>query len=300
MCLLIGSGCAATPYHFGHRTQPGVEEPGEMVIEEGKPNKTLDRFAWVVGTPARILPLDSRINRHQLSPETTAKLKEYLERNSLTDVYVYVNHYDPKGQWQRLRENTLVSPVWRYSVGMFSWIGYTLLPNRVLGGDSYNPYTNSLYLNSDVPAVVLHEAAMAKNVHSRPFPGTYAVVNELPLISLMNHGRAVGDILGYARMENDWDTERETYHVVYPRMGMECTAPAASFLAAWWTTPVLAVGGAAAGHVAGRTMAARNDPERADSKRPATPPSEIQQVSHAEPSPPAEPSLFPLERLPPP
>ncbi len=268
-CLLIGSGCAVAPYQFGHRPQPDVVAPGTMVIEEGKPSKTLDRFAWVIGTPARILPLDSRINRHALSPETTAKLKDYLEKNDLTDVYVYVNHYDPKGQWKRLRENNLVSPVWRYSVGVFSWIGYTVLPNRVLGGDMYNPYTNSLYLNSDVPAVVLHEAAMAKNVHSRPLPGTYAVINELPLISLMNHGRAVGDILGYARMDSDWETERETYHVVYPRMGMECTAPAASFIAGWWTAPILAVGGAAAGHVAGRTMAARNEPHPDHLSEPA-------------------------------
>jgi hypothetical protein len=300
LCLMAGWGCAAaTPYRYGHRPQPGVVEPKEVVMEEGKPQKTLDRFAWIVGTPARILPLNGKINHHQLSPETAAKLKEYIEKNNLTDVYVYVNHYDPKGQWQRLRENTLVSPVWKYSVGVFSWIGYTLLPNRVFGGDQYNPYTNSLYLNSDVPAVALHEAAIAKNVHSRPFPGTYAVINELPIISLANHGRAVSDILGYARMENDWETERDTYHVVYPRMGMECTAPAGTFIAAWWSAPALAVGGAAAGHVAGRTMAARRGAEQESSKPTAdAPPDGVQQASHLEKLSPAEPSLFPLERLP--
>lgn len=300
LCLFAGSGCATTPYPFGHRPQPGVDGTKSVVVEAGTPNKTLDRFAWVVGTPARILPLNAKINHHQLSPETTEKLKTYLEKNELSDVYVYVNHYDPAGQWRRLRENTLVSPVWRYSVGVFSWVGYTLLPNRVFGGDSYNPYTNSLYLNSDVPAVVLHEAALAKNVHSRKFPGTYAVINELPVVSLMNHGRAVSDVLGYARTENDWETERDTYYVVYPRMGMEGTAPAASFIAAWWSGPALAVGGAAVGHVAGRTLAAHNDPEHGESKEPTVDSTDgVQQANHVEPAAAvSEPAMFPLERLP--
>jgi hypothetical protein len=298
LCLLAGWGCATTPYHYGHRPQPHAPAAKDVVIEDGKPNKTLDRIAWFVGIPARILPLSAKVNRHELSPETTAKLTEYLERNDLADVHVYVNHYDPGGQWRRLRENTMVSPAWRYSVGVFSWLGYTILPNRVFGGDQYNPYTNSLYLNSDVPAVVLHEAAMAKNVHSRRFSGTYAAIHELPVISLFNHGRAVGDVLGYARAENDWQTEHDTYYVVYPRMGMECTAPAASFIAGWWSAPVLALGGAAAGHVAGRTLAARRDAEFGASHRPEHESSDsVVQAHHTEQAD-AEPSLFPLERLP--
>ena len=168
-----------------------------------------------------MLPLSAKINKHEISPETAGKLKTYLEKNDLTDVYVFVNHYDPSGQWRRLRENTLISPVWRYSFGVFSMVGYTLFPNRVFGGDHYNPYTNALYLNSDVPAVVLHEAAFAKDVHSRKLSGSYVAINDLPVLSLWHEIRAVNDVLGYARTESDWEVERQTYRVVYPRIGAE-------------------------------------------------------------------------------
>ncbi len=65
----------------------------QVEVEQGRPNKTLDRIGWVVGLPARIVPLDSKINNHQVSPETIAKLATYLEQNDLADVTVLVNHY---------------------------------------------------------------------------------------------------------------------------------------------------------------------------------------------------------------
>lgn len=259
LCLAVAGGCAATPYQYGHfqRSHSDHEAPCVVVIEHGTPNKRLDRLAWLVGTPERILTLNKKVNQHELSPETTEKLKTYLERNDLTDVYVYVNHYDPAGQWRRLRENTQMSPVWRYSFGVFSFIGYTVWPRRVFGGDQYNPYTNSLYLNSDVPAVALHEAAFAKDVHARKLPGTYAAINDLPLLSLWHETRAVSDVLGYARAQNDLETEQETYKVQYPRMGADGSMVGGPFVPFWWGGVALRVGGAAVGHVAGRTLAAQ-------------------------------------------
>lgn len=38
---------------------------------------------------------------------------------------------------------------WRYSIGMLSWLQYTLLPGRLFGGDHYNPYSNTISLYSD-------------------------------------------------------------------------------------------------------------------------------------------------------
>jgi len=261
LCLVANFGCAATPYQYGQFNRAGGDSdvPPAVVIEQGKPNKKLDRLAWIVGTPERILSMNKKVNAHQLSPETTEKLKAYLEKNDLTDVYVYVNHYDPAGQWQRLKENKQMSPVWRYTFGAFSFVGYTLLPRRVFGGDQYNPYTNSLYLNSDVPAVVLHEAAFAKDVHSRKLPGTYAAVNDLPFVSMWHETLAVNDVLGYAQAENDWETEQQTYKVLYPKMGADGSMVGGPFISFWWAAPVLRLGGAAAGHVAGRTVAARRE-----------------------------------------
>jgi hypothetical protein len=291
--LLGAVGCATTPYQYGqfHLTRPDGDAPASVVIEHGKPHKTLDRIAWVAGMPGRILPLNSKINRHDISPETAETLKTYLEKNDLADVYVYVNHYDPTGQWQRLRENKLISPVWRYSFGVLSFAGYTMMPNRVFGGDKYNPYTNSLYVNSDVPAIALDQAAFAKDIHSRKFPGTYAAINDLPVLSVWHEARAIGDVLGYARAENDWEIERQTYRVVYPRLGAASAGfagPLVSTMVAGPITPMLVgpamhLSGAAVGHVAGRTLAARRDAERHNANLMEDPKKfDVQQASYVE------------------
>lgn len=284
LALLGSLGCAAaTPYRYGHFRAAGEERPNDAItIERGAPNKTLDRLAWIVGTLARILPLNSKINRHELSDATAAKLTDYLVKNDLTDVYVYVNHYDPKGQWRRLRQNALVSPLWRYSFGVVSFVGYTLLPNRILGGDSYNPFTNSLYLNSDVPAIALHEAAYAKDVHARRFPGLYAAINDLPVLTLWHHSRAVSDVLGYAQAEHDWMTERQTYCVVYPQVGAQSATVATPLVDLWWSGLVLRLGGAAVGHLTGRAQA--NAREGEIESLAALPPKEgeVRQASYVE------------------
>jgi hypothetical protein len=255
-------GCAATPYKFGSFHRPGAEPAAcsAVVIEQGKPNATLDRIARIVGAPARIVPMNCRINKHEICAETTEKLTDYLEKNDLADVRVYVNHYDPAGQWQRLRDNTMISPGWRYSVGTLSWLGYTIFPDRIYGGDRYNPYTNSLYLNSDVPAVILNEAASAKDIHSRHFPGAYAVFTSVPGLSLWRKSRAIGDVLGYAQLHHDWEMERQAYHVLCPRMGAESTSIAGPLTHIWWGGPICGLGGAAVGHLTGRTLAKRREP----------------------------------------
>ncbi len=96
-------------------------------------------------------------------------------------MYVVVDKYDPNDQWKRLRENDRIAPFWKYSVGAITCAGYTILPNRIFGGDRYNPFTNTLNLSSDVPAMVLAEAAYAKDIHGQKHPGAYAsIVNDLP------------------------------------------------------------------------------------------------------------------------
>ena len=142
--LALCCGCATLPYRYSNFHPDAASEapPSEVAIEHGTPNKTLDRIAWVIGIPSRILPLHRKVNDHKLSDETAARLTEYLVANDLTDVQVYVNHYDPAGQWRRLPKNKRISPGWLYTFGVFSYLNYTFIPSRVFGGDAYNPYTN--------------------------------------------------------------------------------------------------------------------------------------------------------------
>lgn len=260
-CIAVQSGCAITPYRYGNFHTENDNLPSTPEFEYGEPHKVLDGIAWTTGLFARILTLNRSVNKHEISDETEIKIATYLDENDLNDVLVSVNQYDPKGQWRRLRETRQVGALWRYSFGTMTLVQYTLLPGRVFGGDYYNPFTNTLYVNSDVPAVVLHEAAYAKDVHSRHFPGTYASINELPLIGAWRHVVGINDILGYAQLNDDWDVERETYCVVYPQMGIYSTALTGSFVP-FWDGMIITVASAAAGHATGHVAMSRRMKER--------------------------------------
>ena len=253
---VVSAGCASTPYRYGrfHPNEPGGVALEPIEVSYGRPRKTLDRIGWVLGAPKRILTLNRKTDNHRIDPETVEQLKTYLADNDITDVYVAVNEYDPKGQWKRLRNNRRIAPGWRYSVGALAWLHYTVLPNRLFGGDRYDPYANSLNLSSDVPALVLSEAAYAKDVHSRRFPGAYAaIVNDLPVLSVMRKSRAARDVLSYARAEGDWKTEEQAYKVLYPQIGASSVGTAGPFVPVFG--PFLSWGGAAAGHATGRIVA---------------------------------------------
>ena len=290
VCTLSGTGCATTPYHYGQFLSIGRQDSPTSKVEivYGRTHTGLDRLAWVVGLPSRILPLHASVNNHSLSDESAEKLTKYLEDNELTDVYVRVNQYDPAGEWQRLRGNKRIAPGWRYSVGAMGLIVYAILPGRVFGGDLYNPYTNSLYINSDVPAVVLAEAAYAKDIHARQLPGAYATINEIPLLSLWRHVNAVNDVLSYARTQEDWGLERETYRVVYPQMGVHAAGGGhtiATLLTAMpvFTIPLVALGGAVAGHSVGQTMIAKWEAKLSHQSPIERVDEEIQTTGYAEP-----------------
>ena len=259
LCLLWGTGCASTNYQYGRFHADGAA-PAELVVEYGRPQKTLDRMRRVVTLPQRILS-PKKEHLDQPSAETTEKLAAYLKKNDLTDLHVTVHQYDPKGEWQRLRENDRISPGWRYTVGTLSVVGYTLLPSRVFGRDRYNPFTDTLEINSDVPAHVLYEAACAKDLRARKHPGTYAAINELPLITVWHQSHATGDVLGYARAENDWETEKQAYRVLYSHIGSSSTSIAGPFVSPL-LGPALGLGGAVVGRTAGLAVESRRSKER--------------------------------------
>ncbi|HEX7377413.1 MAG TPA: hypothetical protein VF278_09885 [Pirellulales bacterium] len=261
IAIVVG-GCATAPYQYGrfHPQSPGGVQLRPIEIVYGKPRKHLDRIGYVLGTPARLVTLNKKTNNHHVSPETVARLKTYLAVNDITDVYVAVNEYDPQGQWKRLRENTRVAPGWRYSLGALSWLGYTILPNRIFGGDRYSPYTNTLNLSSDVPAEVLAAAAYAKDIHSQRLPGTYAaLVNDMPVLSVVREAKATRDVISYARAQGDWKAEEQAYHVLYPRIGGEVVGTPGRLVPT--IGPLLHLAGVGAGHAVGRTVAYFEQPK---------------------------------------
>ena len=167
LLAVASTGCATVPYRCGgdalvtERDAP--LRPDEPQIERGKPRPVIDGVGWVVGIPTKILLWDRRADNHHISPDTEASLRSYLSANDLDKVKVRLNQYDPLGEWSRLKRNRSVAWPWRYTLGTLSTLGYTLLPERILGGDNYNPYTNTINLYSDIPAVGFHEGGHAKD-----------------------------------------------------------------------------------------------------------------------------------------
>ena len=257
--MIALSGCSsAGPYQYSRFHNEHFDAESEQIeTQVGEENPRLDQIATVLGYPAKLIPFSSKINTHQLTPETQEKLKTYLVQNDLTDVCIYINHYAPRDQWRRLAQNKRMSPAWKYTFGAGRWVADSLVPGRVFGGDEYNPYTNTLMVNSDAPAVLLYEAAFAKDVHSRRYPGAYASVNQLPVLSLWRQTIAAKDVIRYAQTRHDWTVEEEAYTVLFPIIGAEFFLAADPFLElSPWFTPALALTGAVAGHATGRVTAA--------------------------------------------
>jgi hypothetical protein len=270
--LVVGVFCSAAvagcnlqePYQFAHGWQATPESTNAAMIDmnrsssslvpepqicEGAPNKFVDGVGWVLGIPGKIMLFDSRVDNHAVTPETTGAVADYLKQNQMTDVCVRVNQYAPGDEWRRLCENWHVGAGWRYTMGTWSLIGYTLIPGRLTGGDRYNPYTNSVYVYSDLPSLAIKAAAYAKDVHQRDLPGTYVAVNHLPVVSLWHETVNTKDALGYIRTQGSVAQQAEAQRILYPSY---CIAVGGAFGGFPGVQPIMIAAGAVTGHVSGR------------------------------------------------
>ncbi len=263
----IGIACAVTattvsasePYRFGTgwrsqsepRCAPAVTE-SSVQMETGRPHQLVDGAGWVLGIPGKLLLWDRRVNNHNVAPETAAAVATYLEQNQLQDVCVRVNQYAPGAEWRRLTENREVGAGWRYTIGTLSVVGYTIFPGRLVGGDRYNPYTNSLYVYSDIPSLAMQPAAYAKDVHAREYPGTYAAVNELPVITLWHETIATQDTLAYLETTAGRQEYIEALEVLHPYYGSRVGGSIDRVIG---VGPLAQIAGAVVGHATGRWQA---------------------------------------------
>ncbi len=211
-------GCAVHPYRAGVDLKTDLDvalQPGEAQVERGEPVLLVDSIGWLIGAPSKLLFLDRRIDNHDVSAETEQALTQYLALNGLDRVKVQINRYDPGADWSRLVRNESVGGLWRFTLGT-AWVLYdTLVPGRLIGGDSYNPFTNTIRLYSDNPAIALREGAHAKAIAQTRWKGTATATAGLPLVPLFTESRALGDVFGYVA-EHRRDLEQEAYQTLYP------------------------------------------------------------------------------------
>jgi len=232
-----------------------LPEPGEDVptvssqFEHGQPRKVVDAAGWVFGIPKKLILWDRRAVNHHVSLETEQHLAEYLEANGLTATKVRINEYDPIGEWQRLRANKEVGAGWRYTVGAFGTVLYTVFPGRVFGSDKYNPYTDSIYIYSDIPCLAQEQAGQAVLVHARPHPGTYAALTSLPVVRLWPAKQRKNEVLDYTLAYGTAAQQEEATRIFYSEFGAEVGGQASIFLG---SNLPLTLAGAGVGHVAAR------------------------------------------------
>lgn len=188
----------------------------EPQIARGKRRPIVDGIGWVIGIPNKLLLWNRRIENHNIGPQTEQAVVGYLEHNGLSTVRVRLNQYHPLDDWRRLVRNDAVGAGWRYTFGAVTVLGETVLPGRIIGGDHYNPYTNTIHIYSDLPAIALHEAGHAKDFARRNWKGTYAAVYALPIVPLYHESIATGDALAYIDAHESIETQASARELLYP------------------------------------------------------------------------------------
>lgn len=251
IALIMLAGCASTPYKYSAKEMlpnPVPLRPGEQQIERGRPHKFVDTTGSILGTPSKILLLNSQISNHSISEDTEKALSTYLGKNGLSDVKVRINQYAPGGEFKRLIRNKRVNPGWRYTAGVLSWLWYAAFPERIfagiIGGDNYNPWTNTINIYSNAKPVALHEGGHAKFFAEREYPGFHGFLYMLPFANLIYEAKASNDALSYMKTEPQADDLKDGYKTLYPAYATYIGGNLADYVIA---SPLVYLGGGCSG-----------------------------------------------------
>lgn len=256
----LSMGCATVPYREGVTfVDPRLpDQPApEIQVVRGRPNRVLDAADWIWPGSwlGKLILWDRRVDNHRIGEETEAVMQRYLNVNELTHVKARLNQYAPRQEFRRLLQNKSVGAGWRYTIGVISWLHYAVWPGRLFGGDHYNPYTNTINLFSDIPAIAVHEGGHAKDFADRKWKGTYAAIYMIPFVNLYHEALASNDALGYLRAYESVELQREGYRIMHPAYGTyvggnsSLLYPDAGFF--------IYSGAVLAGHITGRIAAPR-------------------------------------------
>jgi hypothetical protein len=270
-CCAFFTGCVQKNYRYGI-TNPDLlaklpHTPN--LITYGGDHSRIDFIERAVYYPRNLIRSWFPSSKPQADPETL-RLKtvqsaiDYLDDNGLQGVYVDVREYNPREQWNRLRGNTRIAPLWKYTGGTLHHVSYCLLPGRAFGRDSYNGFTNTLSVNSTSPANSVLHAGYVKKLYNQRYPGLYMAANWLPIVPLVRDCSVSSDVLTYARVKGDWSLERELLPKAYGKVGSETVSQATSLIPGlaylpFYSTAVLRAAGKVAGKATGSIVASQRE-----------------------------------------
>ncbi len=248
-------GCASNDYQYGVGGQNDIDAPLAPKMKQqiiiSKPSWFLDHsdYIWPGSWLGKIILWNKDLDGHTVSDETIHAVEEYLKDNDLDHVQVYVNTYSVPGQWSRLFSNRTVGGGWRYTLGIASLVGYTILPGRFFGGDHYNPYNNTINIYSDDVAIALHEAGHAKASNKQKYKGLHAFTYIIPPAALYFEANASNDAISYMKDKGMIADQKEAYKTLHPAYGTYATGWNSKY---WWSS----IPGAMVGHITGNIAAA--------------------------------------------
>ncbi len=252
--VAMSTGCHfLNPRPIVVRTQqiaPELIDASESQIEVGSKRPVLDGIGWVIGIPGKILLWDRRIDNHDITEDTVLVMADYLEKNNLPHIKVRANQYAPIEDWHRLRKNTTVAWPYRYTFGTLSIASEAIFAGRVFGGDHYNPYSDTIHLFSDVPAIAAHEGGHAKDFTRRTYKGTYAAA--YMFLPLWHETIATEDAFHYFHERAEPDRIVEANRILYPAYGTYVGNGLGSIVPSY-ALP-LYYGSVVAGHINGRAL----------------------------------------------
>jgi hypothetical protein len=238
---------------------------------------------YLLSLPAKLLLLNWHLQDHEFPDRDREILEYYLELNQLHSVKVRFNEWAPVDEWQRMWSNSQVGVGYRATLGLLTWLRYTLFPDRVFGGlpipfvgggDHFNPFSNTIHLYSSDLGVVLHEAGHAKDYARHRSRGTTFVLPRLvPGVDLLQEATASQDAIQFLYCIRQDDAEVRAYKTLIPAYSTYVAGYFSGGLVV--TLPIVA-----AGHLSGRTQAAlrsrdlevEKDDPRATTRRHFLPP----------------------------
>lgn len=237
-------GCATTVPYVGQGPHPQ--------ITRGRPVPVVDFLGNVFGLLSKLVLWEWKMNQHWVSEDTERYLIKYIDapQSQTNGTHYSLNEYAPGRALTRLVKNRKVAWPYRFLIGLPLTLVYdVLLPGRLfgglVGGDNYNPYTDTVSIYSDHPAVALHEAGHSHDVNKRQYKGTYAFARLLVIATLFQEYKASEEAINAFQKMNTQREACSAYDILYPAYGTYIGS----------TLPVLGgfAIGAIAGHILGRT-----------------------------------------------
>jgi len=277
--MVSTSGCIQKTYRYGIANQELLanlpQTPNLITIGGNHPR--IDSIERTVQYPAKVFrkwfPSSKPVEDPDvLRLQAVQSATDYLDDNGLKGVNIDVREYNPREQWNRLKNNRSISPFWKYTGGTLCHVGYCVLPGRAFGMDSYYGFTNTLSINSTSPSNSLLQAGYVKKLYDQRYPGTYIAANWLPILPLLRDTSVASDVLTYARLKQEWPLEKDLLPNVYARLGGDTVSQATSLVPGlaympFYFRPVLSGVGRAAGGVTGNAIAKRREKQLPESLR---------------------------------